>query len=115
MNIKKCVVIFLDVSKALDSMSQGHLIKIIKETAKAKRHFSTICELLLNNQVFERKRSPSISILKELGQGLPSPLTLSNSAIHFVLQSIRNVWFADDIAFVAKCEDCELCLRMEYN
>ena len=134
-----CVVVFLDVSKAFDSIGHDHLIRALKEVNMPKQLFKLICNLLKNNEIninVGKNTSRNIEIKKGVGQGLPSSPTLFNLAINFILKHLSEkevmnefgyiieegyppltaMAFADDIAFVAKninaaCQLCEMILN----
>lgn len=120
-----CVVVFLDVSKAFDSIGHEHLIRALAEVNMPTKLFKLICNLLTNNEIsinVGNKNSRNIKVKKGVGQGLPSSPTLFNLAINFILKHLSEkevmnkfgyiiedgyppltaMAFADDIAFLAR-------------
>ena len=120
-----CVVTFLDVSKAFDSIGHKHIELCLNSTSAPKNLKSLILSLITNNSVKidlnATTRTTEIPLHKGVAQGSPLSPLLFNMAIDFIfkelndnenaqkfgyhlLDNVENIsalGFADDIALIS--------------
>ena len=124
MNKRDGCIVFLDVSKAFDSVGHEHLKRALKQSAIPRNLYSIIMCLLSDNtfQVeADLKKSKDITMKCGVPQGSPLSPTLFNLAMDYIMQNLTDhdivekygykitddlpslsaLAFADDIAIIS--------------